>query len=187
MTHSITPEPFPVLETERLVLRKLALSDADVLHTYWTDPAVTEYFTLDPFQSIDDTLNMIALLIALPETNQGYRWAITRKTDQVILGTCGFHNNKPEHRRIEMGYELGKAHWKQGYMSEALNTILNHGFTTRHYNRIEAFVNYGNIRSTQILKRMGFSQDGLLREYEFARGHFVDQYCYSLLRKEFCH
>ena len=175
---------FPILETERLLLRELVTTDVAVLYPYWTDPAVTEYFTLEPFKSIEEAQGMVTLLAGLYEANQGIRWAITRKSDQTVLGTCGFHNIKPEHYRAELGYELGKTYWGQGFMAEALKAIMEYGFNTFNYNRIEAFVNLGNVRSTRILEKMGFRLDGLLRQYEFARGQFVDQYCYSALKSD---
>jgi len=177
---------FPELVTKRLLLRQIKEADAQFLHQYWTDSAVIEYLTLEPFKDLEETLNMIALLNSLPEFNQGIRWAITRKADNMVIGTCGFHNLKAEHSRTEIGYELGKPFWKQGFMAEALAAVIPYGFEYLNLNRIEAFVNLGNSNSTNILTIMGFSLDGLLREYEFARGQFVDQYCYSLLKKEYC-
>lgn len=177
---------FPELVTKRLLLRQIEESDAQLLHQYWTDPAVIEYLTLEPFNDIKETFNMIALLNGLPAFNQGIRWAITRQADNRVIGTCGFHNLKSEHSRAEIGYELGQPFWKQGFMAEALAAVIPYGFEYLNLNRIEAFVNLGNNNSTNILKRMGFSLDGLLREYEFARGQFVDQYCYSLLKEEYC-
>ncbi len=178
-------EKFPTLITKRLVCRQLTIDDAEILHQYWSDVDVTEFMSLDPFKTIEETEEMIMLLTSLPENNQGIRWAITRKEDDKIIGTCGFHNHKPEHFRAEMGYELGREYWNQGIMTEALPAIMDYGFNCLNYNRIEAFVNYGNVRSAGLLERMGFKLDGVLREYEFNRGNFVDQYCYSLLKKDF--
>lgn len=175
---------FPTLETDRLLLRELADRDAAVLHQYWSDSAVTEFFTEEPFATVEKSLNMVILLKELFRAEQGIRWGITDKKNGRILGTCGFHNIKPEHYRAEMGYELGKEYWRQGIMSEALKAIIAYGFQTMRLNRMEAFVNFGNIRSMGILKKMGFNQDGLLRNYEFARGKFLDQYCYSLLKAD---
>lgn len=179
----MTKEIFPTLNTKRLICRKLTINDAALLHQYWSDVDVTEYMSLEPFKNIEETVAMITLLNSLPEDNQGIRWAVTSKEDNKILGTCGFHNHKPEHFRAEMGYELGKEYWGQGIMAEALIAIIDYGFSCLNFNRIEAFVNYGHARSTRLLERMGFKLDGVLREYEFNRGNFVDQYCYSLLKK----
>lgn len=177
---------FPIIETERLVLRQLLEEDATVLQQYWSDPEVTEYLTLEPFKDLTEALEMIKLLRDLPEKSQGIRWGITEKHTGKVLGTCGFHNYKQEHARVEMGYELGSKYWRQGFMTEALTAILYYGFKKMEYNRIEAFVNVGNNKSTGTLEKMGFKLDGLLRQYEFARGKFVDQYCYSLLQSEYC-
>ena len=183
--HGKVKEIFPTLETERLLCRQLSTDDAAILHSYWSDEEVTKYFSLDPFKNIAETIDMIVLLSKLLDANLGVRWAITRKQDHTVLGTCGFHNYKPEHSRVEMGYELGKEFWGQGIMAEALTAILAYGFTQRGYNRVEAFVNFGNAKSIRILKNMGFKQDGLLRDYEFNRGAFVSQYCYSLLKRDY--
>ena len=176
---------FPVITTSRLILRQLTNQDVTVLHNYWSDSDVMEYLSLDSFTSIQESLNMINIVKNLYGDNQGVRWAITIKDSGEVLGTCGFHNFKSEHHRVEMGYELGKEYWSHGIMTEALQAIVHYGFDTMKYNRIEAFVNFGNIRSTTLLEKNGFKLDGLLREYEFNRGKFVDQYCYSLLKSEY--
>lgn len=178
-------QEFPIIKTERLVLRNLLLEDAVTLKEYWSHPDVTKYLTLEPFKTVDEAVAMIELLNGLPMDNQGFRWAITRKEDGKVLGTCGFHNCKPEHCRAEVGYELGNDYWRQGIMAEALTAILQYGFSKAGYNRIEAFVTAGNEKSTGILEKLGFKQEGLLREYEFARGNFIDLYCYSLLKSEY--
>ena len=175
---------FPVIKTGCLICRQITTDDAQILHQYWSDTDVTKYFSLEPFKTVEETLDMIALLNSMPENNQGIRWAITRAKDGKVLGTCGFHNQKPEHFRAEIGYELGKAYWGKGIIDEAIAGILDYGFTCKDYNRIEAFVNYGNDKSTRLLERMGFKLDGMLREYEFNRGKFDNQYCYSLLKSE---
>lgn len=182
MTDNKEQGKFPMIITDRLMCRQITMEDATILHQYWSDLDVTEYLSLNPFQKIEETRDMIAILNSLPGNNQGIRWAITRKSDNKVLGTCGFHNHKPEHFRAEVGYELGKEYWGQGIVAEALTAILDYGFNGMNCNRIEAFVNYGNVKSTRLLERMGFKLDGILREYEFNRGEFVNQYCYSLLK-----
>ena len=83
-----------------------------------------------------------------------------------------------------MGYELGLPHQRLGYMTEAITAILSLGFGDMGFNRIEAFVTVGNTPSRKFLEHLGFSLDGTLRDYEFARGRFMDQWCLSLLARE---
>ncbi|MDT8903723.1 GNAT family N-acetyltransferase [Anaeroselena agilis] len=175
---------FPTIETARLTLREIVSGDAALLHRYWSDEDVTEFMVLDRFTKIEDTVQMIVLLAGLFADGSGVRWAVVRKEDGAVLGTCGFHNLKPEHFRAEVGYEMGKEYWGRGLMTEALTAILGYGIEAMDFNRVEAFVNAGNIRSLRILEKLGFRLDGTLREYERARGVFVDQHCLSLLRKE---
>lgn len=180
-------DKFPVLETKRLLCREITAADAPTLHRYWSDPVVMEFLSLAPFTKLEETQEMISLVNLMPAAGQGFRWAITRKQDEQVLGTCGFHNGKPEHSRFEMGYELGREYWRQGIMSEALRAILSFGFQTMKINRVEAFVNHGNVRSTGILAKLGFQLDGILREYEKNRGKYVNQYCFSLLKSDWEH
>lgn len=176
---------FPTIDTARLTLRELTPADATVLHEYWSDKAVTEYMVLDAFENIATSRQMLDLLAGLAGKGAGIRWAVVLKAGGRVIGTCGFHNVKDEHSRAEMGYEMGKEYWGRGLMAEALQAILRHGYGAMNFNRIEAFVNVGNARSVRILKRLGFKLDGTLREYEYARGRFVDQHCFSLLRSDF--
>ena len=184
MDNRIETGTFPELKTGRLICRQIIDADAVALHEIWSDPEVTRYFSLEPFQSLAETREMMELLNSLPRLNQGIRWAVVWIADNAVLGTCGFHNYKPAHHRAEMGYELGRQHWGKGFMSEAAQAILRYGFTSAGFNRVEAFVNYGNQNSTRLLKRAGFHLDGLLRQYELNRGKFADQYCYSLLKAD---
>lgn len=69
-------------------------------------------------------------------------------------------------------------------MSEAVSAALAYGFGTMGLNRVEAFVTVGNERSLGFLEKIGFSLEGTLRQYEFARGRYQDQWILSLLKKE---
>lgn len=175
---------FPELRTERLFLRDLRRSDAPALLEVWSNPRVTEFLTMDPFASQEQAEEMIAFLRTLYGEKTGCRWTITDARTERILGTCGFHNLSTEHRRAEMGYELGLPHHRQGYMTEAILAILSFGFGDMGFNRVEAFVTVGNIPSRKFLEHLGFVLDGTLRDYEFARGRFMDQWCLSLLARE---
>lgn len=179
-----TDGPFPVIRTRRLVLRELSREDAPALHAIWTDRDVLEFLVTDPFESLEQTTGMIDLLKGLRKPGEGIRWAVTRASDDSVMGTCGFHNWKREHARAEIGYELGKEFWRRGYMTEALSAILQYGFLAMALNRVEAFVTDGNEKSLGLLKKAGFVAEGCLRDYEWARGKFQDQWICSLLKRQ---
>ena len=173
----------PRLETVRFTLRKINPGDIETLHSYWSDDVVTRYMNTN-FQSIEESRQMVELLNGLPETGEGMRWAIVDKKSGVVLGSCGYHNVKAEHRRAEVGYELGQKYWGQGIMQEVMNTVIHHCFETLEFNRIEAFVTVGNNRSVNTLEKLGFKLEGVLREYEFVQGSYLDQVVLALLRSD---
>ncbi|MEN6325227.1 MAG: GNAT family protein [Syntrophomonas sp.] len=172
-----------VLETPRFILREIEAGDIETLHSYWSDDIVTEYMTAS-FKTLEESRQMVELLNSLPETQEGMRWAIVDKNSRTVLGSCGYHNVKAEHRRAEVGYEIGRSYWGRGVMQEVMHAVLQHLFETFCFNRIEAFVTFGNNRSVHTLEKLGFKAEGVLRDYEFAKGNFQDQIVLALLRKD---
>ncbi len=171
------------LETARFTLRKIEAGDIETLHSYWSDDIVTEYMTAS-IKTLEESRQMVELLNSLPETQEGMRWAIVDKHSGTVLGSCGYHNVKAEHRRAEVGYEIGRSYWGRGVMQEVMHAVLQYLFETLFFNRIEAFVTLGNDRSVRTLEKLGFKAEGVLRDYEFAKGEFQDQIVLALLRKD---
>ncbi len=185
--HSESKQPeqvFPVLQTPRLTLGELQEGHTEALHKIWTDPKVLEYLVLDPFTEMEQSREMIRILRGLFPASEGIRWALIRKTSGEVLGTCGLHKWDKEHHRAEIGYEITSRAWRQGLMSEALEAALGYAFSSMECNRVEALVTLGNKASRGILEKTGFTLEGTLRQYEWARGKFQDQWIFSLLREE---
>lgn len=176
---------FPLIETERLVLRKVTEDDADSLLAYLSDEAVTHHMGLTPFVSKEDALDEIGWYNSIFEKATGIRWGITVKAEDPVIGSCGFLNLSKKHHRAEIGFELSKEHWGKGIASEALQAVVAYGFTQLDLNRIEALVEPTNVPSQNLLERNSFVREGLLRNYEFTCGKFDDLYMYSLLKREF--
>ncbi|UFJ41584.1 GNAT family N-acetyltransferase [Brevibacillus humidisoli] len=179
-------EPIPELQTDRLLLRKLSVEDAPILFQYWADDDVTRFMNIPPFQHVEQATDMIVHLNTLSERQEASRWGIVLKETGTLIGTCGFNTSwAGEDRRSEIGYDLGKPYWGRGYMTEALRALVSHGFDQLDLNRIEALVEPGNTGSIKTLGKVGFQQEGLLRDYQFAKGRFVDLRMFSLLRREY--
>jgi ribosomal-protein-alanine N-acetyltransferase len=181
---SNTPVYFPNLQTDRLILRQLTMEDIDFVFKHFHDATVTQYLMDEPPVMDYAQAQAIIEFYSAPEDKMHNRWGIVRKADHRLIGTCGYHKWMKAHFRAEIGYDLSPDCWGQGYMSEAMRTVIRNGFERMGLNRIEAMVYTGNERSIKLLQKSGFKQEGLLRDYFYLDGIFYDHYLFSILRRE---
>jgi [ribosomal protein S5]-alanine N-acetyltransferase len=175
---------FPVLETERLLLRQIVLDDAQAIYNYFSDNEVTKYYGMSSFTSLDEAENLILAFQEGFEGNQTIRWGVVRKDTNELIGTCGFHAWSKTHRRTEIGYEISRQNWRNGYVTEALHAIISYAFEHYHFVRIGAIVSPKNIGSRNLLLKIGFQEEGLLRSYLMQDGQTNDVMMHSLLKSE---
>lgn len=176
---------FPVLETPILLLRQLRNGDAEALFAVYSDEETLRYYNMLPHQSVEETAELIRLNQERFENQRAIRWAITRKGEDVVLGTCGFHAFDETYQRAEMGYILNKGYWRQGIMSAALKTIVTFGFVSAALHRIEATVTNDNFPSKAILTKLGFSYEGCRRQRFFFNNCFRDEHNFGLLNEDY--
>ncbi|MCJ7695679.1 MAG: GNAT family N-acetyltransferase [Anaerolineaceae bacterium] len=184
MTKIIKHKNFPTLETERLILQQMTLEDTDFVFQHFSDSAVFQYLMDEPPVTEYAQAQEIIQFYLEPEGKTHNRWLMVRKSDQQSIGTCGFHKWDKRYFRAEIGYDLSPSFWRQGYMKEALRAVISNGFEQMRLNRIEALVYVENDRSIQLLQRLGFKQEGVLRDYFYLDGNFFDHYLFALLQRE---
>lgn len=176
---------FPQIETERLILKEIKPEHDKELFHFFSDREVLRYYDINPLKDLEESKKLIDLFTKNFNNEAGIRWGICLKEDGTIIGTCGYHNWSKGFLRAEVGYELSKEYWRKGIMSEVLKAIITYGFNKMELNRIEALVEPKNIASKEILKKIGFKEEGLLREYAFFRNELVDLVMLSILKREF--
>lgn len=180
-------EVYPVLETERLILREIRPDDAVAWQDVFNHPDVMRY--LIDFDTGETDLNEVGDIIKWAQdifkAKSGFRLAITCKPDDVMIGSCGFHVYEKQHRSAEMGYELHRNFWRQGLMREAVMALLTFGFEAMNLHRIAADVTEGNMASAGLLKNVGFTQEGTWHDKVFSRGQFYDLWQFSMLEDKF--
>ncbi|MGE7837667.1 GNAT family N-acetyltransferase [Viridibacillus arvi] len=176
---------FPILETDRLILRKVTEVDASSVLKYMSDNEVVKHIGLEPFNTVVDAMDEITWYQTIFEQGTGIRWGITLKENNEVIGSCGFLNRVPKHFRTEIGIELSKEYWGQGIASEAFKAVIRYGFENFKLQRIEALIEPENFVSQKLAEKQGFIREGLLRNYEFTCGKFDDLYMYSLLKQDF--
>ena len=177
-------QSFPQLETRRLVLRRLQLTDSEALFGILADDHVTRYYDEPSFAEPSQACLQIESWENGFINKRCIRWGIARKGDPAIIGTCGYYGLHSWHLRGSIGYELARRCWRQGFMTEALTALLALGFETMGLNRKEAVVMPGNEASIKLLEKLGFRNEGLLKEYEnWGSKGFTDLCMLGLTRK----
>lgn len=169
------------LQTERLVLKKMSTTDSASLFHIWSDPEVTRFMNISSFTDESQAVAMIELLSKLTEENQAIRYSIIESKSGRIIGSCGYNMLDYDNARTEIGYDLGRAFWGQGYASEAINALTEYAFNTMDFHRIEAKVEPANLNSIKVLEKLNFQLEGTMRQCERSNGTFIDLCMYSKL------
>jgi ribosomal-protein-alanine N-acetyltransferase len=173
--------PFPDLITDRLILRRIADTDAEAFFVLRSDERVMQYINRPRAQTMADALDFIARVNRGIDENEGINWAICLKGHPTPIGVISFWRIIKEHYRAEVGYMLSPTHQGKGIMQEALTSILNYGFRVIGLHSVEAHVNPLNEASIKLLERNGFQREAYCRENFYCDGHFLDSAVYSLL------
>ncbi|AJS61247.1 GNAT family N-acetyltransferase [Paenibacillus sp. IHBB 10380] len=176
---------FPILETERLLLREITNQDAEGIFACFSNDEVTRYYGQNNLENIEQAKQVIAFFAKNYEEKRGIRWGIEVKGTEGIIGTIGFNAWMPKHRRAELGYEIHPAHWRRGYASEAIAQIISYGFRDLNLTRIGAVVFIENEGSNLLLTKLGFQKEGILKNYMYQNGVAYNTNVYSLLESNF--
>lgn len=174
---------FPTLETDRLILREMSKEDAEGIFACFSNEDVTRYYGQETLEKIEQAEKIVDFFSKSYSEKRGIRWGIERKGTKGIIGTIGFNAWLPKHKRAEIGYELHPDYWRNGYTLEAVLKVISYGFEKLDLTRIGAVVFIENKASNNLLEKVGFQKEGVLRDYMYQNGKAYDTYVYSLLRK----
>lgn len=176
---------FPVLETNRLLLRKLSVDDAEDIFEYASDPDVNTFMPWDIHKSIDDTREFLEKSEENSETTGDIDWGIELKNEKILVGGITVRKWNDANRCGDIGYVLSKRYWNKGIATEALRTVILFGFEKLCLNRIEAHCDENNIASYKVMEKAGMKYEGTLREKVFVKNKFVNMKVYSILKDEY--
>ena len=179
---SINFEPFPILETQHLRLRRFNIDDADALFRLRADPETMQFIPRPLAKTIDDAKIQIANIEAKITNNEGINWAISSKQhNNDFIGIIGHFLIKPEHFRSEIGYMLLPEYHGRGIITEAIKRVMEYGFDVLKLHSVEAIIHPRNHASAEVLEKNGFVKEAHLRENRYYDGRFIDTVIYSHL------
>lgn len=176
---------FPVLETSRLYLRKITTDDANDIFEYLSNDKVTRYLGKKSLVNIEEVYNLINELDTRYDECRGIRWGVIHKESMKLIGTIGYDAMQIKNKRADIGYDINSNYWRQGFATEAINEVIKFGFNKLGLNRIGAVVFPENLASLNLLKKVGLTKEGVLREYIVQNDIKKDTVVLSLLKREY--
>lgn len=175
----------PVLETKRLILRKLTLSDAEDVYEYAKDPEVSKYLTWDAHISIDDTISYLNFVLDRYAKGETGEWAIVDKEKNKVIGAISFVHLDKQNSCGEIGYVLSQDYWNKGIMTEALKRVIRFAFEDMKINRVQASHFVENPASGRVMQKANMSYEGLLKQRLYAKEKYWDSKQYAIVKDDF--
>ena len=179
-THCGTVE----IETERLLLRRFQLTDAEDALRYWLSyPMVTyRYMFGGAYADKESVEALLAQWIDKYSTSNFYKWAIEEQVSGACIGDIYLWGINENEISCEMGFALGEAFGGKGYMTEASKAVINFSFDVINALKVNICTRSSNIASQNVIAKCGFTQVDTAKDALWENGVQCDRYFYSLMR-----
>lgn len=174
------------IETDRLILRRYKIEDADAMYKNWaSDSEVTKFLTWQPHSSVEVSRGIIEDWLKKYSDEKYYQWAIVLKDNgNEPIGDISVVHMNEDISMVHIGYCLGRAWWRRGIMSEALKAVTDFMFDTVEVNRVESRHDPRNPNSGKVMQKCGMKYEGTLRSADRNNQGICDACYYALLRSE---
>lgn len=172
--------PFSRLETDRLLLRKLRVEDAEELFYMRSHPQMNQFVDQILDTSIEQTIKYIDKMNVGITDSRWLIWGIAEKTTDKVIGTISLWNFKDFPFSCELGYGITPHKQRQGYIFEAIEKVKAFAFNALQVDFIEAFTDDQNIPSIELLKKSGFQYIETIDEIGFHKNRIFHMQIYSL-------
>jgi RimJ/RimL family protein N-acetyltransferase len=177
----------PILQTPRLLLREFLSADWEAVNHFLSNLEVTRYTHFAKYDEAQRRawFNWCLENDRLPERD-AYNWAIALPDTNQVIGWLGIGSpSRPSMaRERDFGYILNRVYWNQGYMTEALRSILNYEFRELGTLRIFATCEIPNIASARVMEKVGMRHEGIFCDGDF-EGNWTERHRYGISREEF--
>ncbi len=177
---TINLTPFPVLTTERLVLRQFENSDENDLYLLRSDERVNEFLDRSKPESMEDIRKFIQKINTGIINNEAIMWAVTLKDDLKLIGTVCLWNISKDKCSGEIGYDLLPDFQGKGIMQEALEKTIEFGFKNMNLQTIDAVTRLLNHKSIRLLEKNNFERNSTLQNELTERVEFSNAVIYTL-------
>lgn len=174
-----------IIETDRLILRRFVLEDADDMYKNWaSDPEVTRFLTWPTHTSVDVTKFVLNDWIANYDDGGFFNWAMEYKETGRVIGNISVVRLNENTKAADIGYCMSRAYWGQGLMPEALKAVMDYLFDVVEVNRIAACHDINNPKSGRVMEKAGMKQEGILRDAGRNNLGICDEVWYAMIRSD---
>ncbi len=173
----------PRMETQRLILRPLALSDAPNYFSYlFGDPEIARFMLWQPHKSLDESVQSIQTVLRRYEAGESCRWAIARKEEDALMGIAELLRFEGD--TCSFAYMVGQPFQGQGYATEALTAVFDYAFRVLPVQTIRADHFAANPASGAVMRKLGMTcLQTLPARYE-KDGQYFDAVEYAISRAD---
>jgi [ribosomal protein S5]-alanine N-acetyltransferase len=177
----------PHIETDRLILEKFQLNDAQKVFDHWlSDERVADNRINVAHKTISETIERVNKIVTGYENEEFCYWAIKLKDCGELIGEIDLYDFDKMTENCEVSYSLGYEWWNRGYGTEALRAIVEFGFRQMNIHKISAAHNTDNPASGRIMSKAGMVQEGIIRDMiRNSKNQYKDCAVYGILHEEF--
>lgn len=169
---------FPILKTDRLLLRKFVGSDLENVFKALSHPDITKHYGVS-CPTLEATKTQMKFFSALEKNGTGIWWAVCSLDKTMFYGAAGLNNLNKEHKKAEIGFWLLTDHWGKGIIAEAIPLVCDYGFNKLALHRIEAIVETENSNCKSVMRKLNFEHEGTMKECEIKNEKFISLDIYA--------
>ena len=170
-----------MLEGDRVTLRPARRDDTEIINEFWNDVEMASLASnrAPRPRSVEDTQ---ALLDDLEKRDDHVRFVI--EVEGQVVGDCSLHDIDTFNRQCDVGISLGRPHWGQGYGQDALKTLVDYAFKHHNMHRVGLEVLADDERAVGCYRKVGFVEEGRLRQRDWRDGEYHDVLLMGILDEE---
>ena len=174
------------IETKRLIIRQIEYDDAYDMYDYASREEVCKYLLWSPYLNVSAVEGYIEYVQKRYLRGLYADWAVALKENNRMIGTCGFVNIDTLNEECEVGYVLSPDYWGNGYMTEALEAVLQIAFIVFELNAVKLRIINENTASKKLAERSGFKLETVLYASMEIKGEMRDIAHYKITKEEYC-
>jgi [ribosomal protein S5]-alanine N-acetyltransferase len=177
----------PEIETERLIMRKLELNDAQSAFNHWlSDERVSDNRISAAHQTVSETIERVAKIIGGYGSERFCYWGIELKASGDLIGEIDLYDFEDATGNCEVSYSIGYNWWNKGYGTEALRSVVDFGFRYMNIHKISAVHNTDNPASGRIMSKAGMKHEGTIQHMiRNSKGQYKNCAVYGILQEEY--